>query len=113
MIDLTPLANVLIVLLASIITVWVIPLIKSKTSAAQQESIKRWVNIAVTAAEQIYGSGNGVNKKAYVVDFLKSKGFSLNTDEIDSLIESSVYNILNSNSTTASTTTTSSTNTQN
>lgn len=98
MIDLTPIANVLITLLATIVTVWVIPLIKSKTTASQQESLKSWVLVAVAAAEQLFGPGKGADKKAYVLDFLNKKGCTLSLDEIDSLIESSVYNIINNGS---------------
>ena len=77
-IDLTSIANAVIALIAAIITAFVIPWIRSKTTAAQFEKIKMWVTVAVEAAEQIYtGSGRGAEKKAYVVEFLNSKGFKI------------------------------------
>lgn len=72
-IDLTSIANAVIALIAAIITAFVIPWIRSKTTAAQFEKIKMWVTVAVEAAEQLYtGSGRGAEKKAYVVEFLNS-----------------------------------------
>lgn len=53
-----------------------------------------WVNIAVEAAEMIYtGTGRGEEKKQYVLDFLNSKGFTLNTAEIENLIEPAVLQL--------------------
>jgi hypothetical protein len=47
-----------------------------------------WVTVAVEAAEQIYtGSGRGAEKKAYVIDFLTEKGFKIDADSLDKLIE--------------------------
>lgn len=67
---------------------------KTKVSAEQLETIKFWVNIAVEAAEMIYtGTGRGEEKKAYVLKFLNSKGFTLNTEEIDNLIEAAVLKL--------------------
>ena len=53
-----------------------------------------WVNIAVEAAEMIYvGAGRDEEKKQYVIDFLNSKGFTLNTAEIENLIEAAVLEL--------------------
>ena len=49
-IDLTSIANAVIALIAAIITAFVIPWIRSKTTAAQFERIKIWVTVAVEAA---------------------------------------------------------------
>ena len=45
-IDLTSIANAVIALIAAIITAFVIPWIRSKTTAAQFEKIKMWVTVA-------------------------------------------------------------------
>ena len=52
--DITPVVNAVIALIAAAVTAFVIPWVKSKTTAAQREEINSWVKIAVTAAEQIY-----------------------------------------------------------
>lgn len=78
----------------AIITAFVIPWIRSKTTAAQFEKIKMWVTVAVEAAEQLYtGSGRGAEKKAYVVEFLNSKGFKIDAETLDKLIEAAVFNL--------------------
>jgi hypothetical protein len=93
-IDITGVANAAIALIAAVITAFVIPWIKSKTTAAQFEKIETWVTIAVEAAEQIYtGSGRGAEKKAYVVEFLNGKGFSIDAEALDKLIEAAVFNL--------------------
>jgi type II secretory pathway pseudopilin PulG len=101
LIDITTIINALIALLGVIITAVLIPLIRTHTTAVQREQIQSWVNIAVVAAEQIYkGSGRGVEKKNYVLEFLNQHGLTYNETSIDALIESSVklLNIAQDNS---------------
>lgn len=91
MVDLT---QVIVALLTLAVSAFLIPYIKSKVSAEQLDAIKFWVNIAVEAAEMIYiGTGRGQEKKAYVVKLLNSKGFTLNPEEIDSIIEAAVLEL--------------------
>lgn len=93
-IDLTIVIEAVAALIAAVITAFVIPWIKSKTTNAQFEKIKMWVEVAVEAAEQIYiGSGRGEEKKAYVVQFLETKGFKIDADSLDKLIEAAVFNL--------------------
>ena len=94
MFDITVIVQAVFALIAVVITAIVIPYIKSKTTAAQQQQINAWVKIAVTAAEQIYiGTGLGADKKAHVVNFLKSKGVTLDTESLDAMIEAAVYEL--------------------
>lgn len=93
-IDLNMIVEAVIMLIAAIISAVVIPWIRSKTSAAQFEQIEMWVTVAVEAAEQIYtGSGRGAEKKAYVIDFLTEKGFKIDADSLDKLIEAVVFDL--------------------
>lgn len=94
MFDITPIIEAVAALIAVIITAVVIPYIKSKTTTQQQAQINAWVKIAVAAAEQIYkGSGRGEEKKEYVINWLEERGFTLDEDEVDALIESAVYEL--------------------
>ena len=94
MIDLTPIVNSIIALIAAAISVFLIPWIKEKIEAEKLEQIMGWVTIAVEAAEQIYReSGMGEKKKAYVLDFLAKKGITLDVDSIDAMIESAVLDL--------------------
>lgn len=87
-------AKAVFALIAAVITVIVIPYIKSKTTAQQQAEINAWVKIAVSAAEQIYnGSGRGPEKKAYVLEWLKQRGITVDEAKLDAMIESAVYEL--------------------
>lgn len=94
MVDLTQVIVAVLTLVVSLITAFLIPYLKTKVSGEQLETIKFWVNIAVEAAEMIYvGTGRGQEKKEYVVQFLNSKGFTLNVAEIENLIEAAVMEL--------------------
>ena len=94
MVDLTQIVAAILTLIFSLVSAFLIPYIKTKVTAEQLETIKFWVNIAVEAAEMIYvGTGRGEEKKAYVVEFLNSKGFPLDTAEIDNIIEAAVLEL--------------------
>ena len=90
MIDLTPIVEAIVALVAAVITAFVIPWLKGKIDADKLEEIELWVTVAV----QLYvGSGRGAEKKAYVVQFLQEKGFTLDPDSLDKLIEAAVFNL--------------------
>ena len=92
--DITPVVNAVIALAAAVVTAFVVPWIKSKTTAAQREEIDAWVRIAVTAAEQIYKeTGKGKEKKAYVLKFLEEKNLKIDEESVDLMIESAVKNM--------------------
>ena len=94
MVDLTPIITTVLTLIFSLITAFLIPYIKTKVSAEQFATIKLWVQVAVQAAEMLYvGSDRGEEKKKYVIEFLNSKGFTLNAEEIENLIESAVLEL--------------------
>lgn len=92
--DITPVVNSVIALATAVVTAFIVPWIKSKTTAAQREEIGAWVKIAVTAAEQIYtGTGKGKEKKAYVLKFLEEKNLKIDEKSVDLMIESAVKNM--------------------
>ncbi|MBD5128431.1 MAG: phage holin [Ruminococcaceae bacterium] len=89
--NITVIINAVIALIAAIVSTFLIPWIKSKTTAQQREELVAWVKIAVSAAEQIYkGSGKGADKKQYVLDFLAKNGFTVDTDSVNAAIEAAV-----------------------
>ena len=55
--------------------------------------------MAVSAAEQIFGSGHGEEKKEYAIqvaqEYLKERNISVNVEVIANAIESAVFNTLN------------------
>lgn len=91
MIDLTPIVNALITILGLLLTTFLIPWIRTKISNEKLEEVKKWTSVGVKAAEMIYKeSGMGDVKKNYVRRFLESKGYKLDIDTVDALIEATV-----------------------
>ena len=96
-IDLTPIIEIIIALISMIITTLILPKVKKyldeKLSAEQRKNLSEFVKIAVGAAEQIYGSKTGQQKKEYVVSYLLSKGLVFDVDEVTAMIENEVYKL--------------------
>ena len=94
MFDITPIVEAIFALLAAVVAYILIPYIKSKTTEEQRQNINGWIKIAVAAAEQIYvGAGRGSEKKLYVLDFLESKGFKIDENSVDAMIEAAVLEL--------------------
>ncbi|MHB1154624.1 MAG: phage holin, LLH family [Eubacteriales bacterium] len=95
--DITPICNIIIALVSTVVSAFLIPYIKSRISENNQIKLVKLVQVAVSAAEQIAQLTHSEDKKTYVVDFLKRKGYFVNTDdigdEINALIEAAVYDL--------------------
>lgn len=91
MIDLTQIVIALIGLAVSLITSYLIPYINTHISSDKLDLIRKWAEVAVKCAELTYsGDKRGTDKKQFVIDFLKSKGFAVNTSEVEAIIEATV-----------------------
>jgi hypothetical protein len=85
-IDLTPILKAVLALAAALITAFVIPWIKSKTTVQQRELLERGVKTAVFAAEQVYGSGWGRDKMRYAEEYLRKRGYAVDIDLIEATV---------------------------
>ena len=91
-IDLTQIITALIGLLGLVITTFVVPLLKAKMKVENYEILTKWAKVGVLAAEQLWPEGGlGKEKKEYVQNYLRSKGYDINLQEVDMAIESAVY----------------------
>lgn len=90
-----------------VVAVFVVQLLLAKVgdAKASMASENRWliqfgVNMAVKAAEQVWGSGNGAQKKDHAIaaaeSFLKSQGITLDVNALDAAIEAEVFSVFNS-----------------
>ena len=95
--DVTDIIEAVIVLISALITTFLLPYLKQKLSDEKRQKLIFWIETAVKAAEQLYGSKAGQQKKDYVVAFLLSKGIVADIDEVTALIESEVYKLTNAN----------------
>jgi len=92
--DITWVFELIIAILSCILLNVVIPYIKGKVTEQEYAELLLYIDIAVSAAEQIYvGSGRGKEKKAYVIKWLMDRGFSVDDKRIDAMIESAVYDL--------------------
>ena len=99
-IDMTQIILAVIALISAVLTGFVIPWLKSKidinngvVSENQAAMIKLIINTAVKAAEQLYNSDEGKEKKAYVINLLKEQGIEVDLPEIDAAIEAAVLEL--------------------
>lgn len=99
--DITPILELVIKLIAAIVTIYLIPKIKkllaAKVSESDQKKILRWAEIAVQAAEEAARSGL-IDKKAkyeYAKSFLEDRGITFDADTIEALINSNVWDLIN------------------
>ena len=90
-INLTPIFEAIIALLAAIVTYKLVPWIRGKVTEQQYSNLTAAAKIAVYAAEQIYKFGKGDEKLDYAVKQLQAKGFKLDADVLRSAVEQAVY----------------------
>lgn len=90
MIDLTPLVEALLALATAALTVFFIPWVRARYGNETLEKAKSWVQIAVYAAEKIYGAGHGDQKLAYAEQMLAQHKIKLDTATIKALIDAEI-----------------------
>ena len=92
-IDLTQVILALITLISGIVTTFLVPYLKTRMTAAQQERLAALIRVGVYAAEQLYRSGEGTRKKVYVIQLLEQQGYAIDSAEIDARIEAELTGI--------------------
>jgi hypothetical protein len=88
--DLSPIVQAVFALLAALITYKLVPWIKSKTTAQQQQVLDAAINVAVYAAEQLYGAGRGEEKLDYALKYLTAKGYNIGSQTVKNGVEAAV-----------------------
>ena len=93
----TQILKVVIPLFVAMVIKWAVELYhKLKTEQPEWIPVLEYAaELAVLAAEQIYGDGHGAEKKKYAIEtiqhILAEKGFQINLDIIDDAIEAEVW----------------------
>lgn len=92
--DITPYVVGVLGLFVMFLSTWLIPMIKSKTTLAQQEIIQAGANIVVYAAEQLFGTKKGEEKLAYATERLQERlkkyGIKIDNGALRPYIEAAV-----------------------
>lgn len=97
-INITPIIEIIIALIATVFTVLVIPWIKTKISASQYEFLQKIAETAVNAAEAIFiGTKLGKDKLKYVTEYLEAfceeKGWKYDEATLRQAIENAWKNM--------------------
>ncbi len=90
MIDFTPLVEALITLAAMAITVFLIPWLRERYGTEKLAKAQGWVQVAVLAAEKLYGAGKGDEKLAYVENFLEEHNIILDMEALRVLVNAEI-----------------------
>lgn len=95
-IDLTEIICSVIVVLAGILMRYIVPMLASKLDMQKLQAVREWAKIGVQAADMIFSSTQGREKKQYVIDFLASKGYSVDTEKIRDTWSQAINDIIES-----------------
>lgn len=97
MIDLTPLVQTIVVLIAAFLTAYIVPLIKERVETEKLNKILTWVETLVACADQIYERHQGAEKKQYVMErlsaILAEHHLTVDMQSLEDLIESEVLKL--------------------
>lgn len=85
MTNLTPIINALILLIAAILSVYVIPLIKAHVKRKDLDILEKWVTVGVGAAEQLFDKSEWEKKREYVFEFMREHGYVIDETVINTL----------------------------
>ena len=95
LLDLTQLAQTIISLAAGIVSLYLVPWLRSRLTNEQLTKVKSWVQIAVYAAEKLYGAGNGDQKLAYAEEILRKHGIRLDMATLKAMIDAQIKEMEN------------------
>ena len=91
--ELTEIIKLAIELVVACASLCLVPWLRARLNAEQVADMLRWVEIAVSAAEQLYDAARGEEKKRFVVGFLRDKGYTIDANELDLAIEAAVLKL--------------------
>lgn len=90
MLDFTPLVEAIIALATTAITIFFIPWLRERYGNETLEKARNWVQIAVYAAEKVYGAGNGEQKLAYAEQMLAKHKIKLDTETLLAMVDAEI-----------------------
>lgn len=90
LIDLTYLIEAILGVLALVAMRYLFPWAKAKMSKDQLEDITLFFDIAVLAAEKLYGAKQGDKKLAQVEEWAKARGIKIDTMQIKMFVNASI-----------------------
>lgn len=89
-IDLTYLIEAIIGVLIAVLMRYLIPWLKAKLTNEQEQMMVTFFDIAVMAAEKIYGAKKGDEKLAYVEQQLAARGWKVDTMRLKAYVNAAI-----------------------
>lgn len=87
--------KIVVSICAALVTVYAVPYLKTLKDDKRYASLIEMVEVAVLAAEQTIGAGQGAAKKSEVIDFvtrwMEDRGIYITQEQLSQLIEAAVY----------------------
>lgn len=96
MIDWTSIILGVLALLSAVVTGFLIPWLRSKTTTEQQEQIRTTLRMLMGAAEVYFASGEGAKKKEWVLNQLK-ENYGIDGEWIEDWLEGMYRELLADN----------------
>ena len=93
MTNLTPILEAVIALAVAIITAFVIPWIRSRTTAQEREEMLAWVDIAVASAQQLLYDMDGKARLNFALMLLEEKGYDVDDFVLNNALEAAVLKL--------------------
>lgn len=90
MIDITPIIEAIIGLALAAVGAFLIPWLRERFGTEKLAKAQGWVQIAVLAAEKLYGAGKGDEKLAYVEQFLAQHKIKLDIEALEALVNAEI-----------------------
>lgn len=90
MIDLTNLIEAALEVLALVVVLYLIPMIKAKLSNEQEAKLRGVFEVAVFAAEKLYGAKRGDEKLAYVEEYLRKRGIRVDAMRLKAYVNAAI-----------------------
>lgn len=92
--NITHIIELAILLVFAIISAFVVPVLKQKLGQDKLNKILTYVEIAVTAADQLFNTDQGQEKKEYVLAYLNAElerlGLTVDMETLENMIEAQV-----------------------
>ena len=83
--------NAAVCLISVLLLAFCVPLLRARLGEERFAALQERIAVAVRAAEQLFGSGEGQKKKDFVLSTLLESGLVKQVDEVTALLESEVY----------------------
>lgn len=92
-IDLTAFLAAGVAVLGGVLSRYLLPWLRERTTAQQREHLLSWAEIAVSAAQQLYHQSKGEHRLLHALKVLEQQGFDVETEQVRAAVEAAVLKL--------------------